>query len=164
MASGTLDVLHGAVGRYEIASAFTWCSIFSELESWAALGSGHRSAHSVPPPQLPITPKGVLLGMSFLKLLSSVITHSVQARIAIASQYRAVGSLVALIPLGVPLELKGALFETLSAFCIPGAGVQGVEICKTVWVHKERLEVINVRGAGIMSKGSVEVELEEIVS
>ncbi|TDL27118.1 hypothetical protein BD410DRAFT_714859 [Rickenella mellea] len=165
MATGTLDVVHGAVGRYEMAAAFTWGSIFGELESWAALGANHRGAHAAPTHQLPIAPKDVLLGLSFLKLLSSVVTHSVQARIAIFThpQYRAISSLVSLIPLGVPLELKGALFETLSAFCQPGAGVQGVEIAKSVWAQMERLEVINVRGGGIASKG-VEVELEEIES
>ncbi|KAH8115108.1 nucleoporin Nup186/Nup192/Nup205 [Phellopilus nigrolimitatus] len=169
MATGTLDVIHGTGagvgGRYEMSVAFTWGSIFGELETWAALGAGQRGQHGAPPPQLPIAPTDVLLGLAFLRLLSAVATHSVQARIAVFShpQYRAVGCLVSLIPLGVPLELKGALFETLSAFCLPGAGIPGVEICKSVWAQMERLEVINVRGGGFASKG-VEVELEEVES
>lgn len=166
MATGTLDIVQGLGssmgGRYETAAAFTWGSIFGELESWAALGSNHRGGHGGAP-QLPIAPRDVLLGLAFLKVLTAVATHSVQARIAIHShpQYRAVGCLVSLIPLGVPLELKGAIFESLSAFCQPGAGMQGVEICKSVWGQMERLEVINVRGLGLASKG-VEVELEEV--
>jgi nuclear pore complex protein Nup205 len=32
--------------------------------------------------------------------------------------------LLSLIPLGIPLELKGAIFEALAAFCEPGAGAQ----------------------------------------
>ncbi|KAI5120013.1 hypothetical protein M0805_008474 [Coniferiporia weirii] len=169
MATGTLDVIHGAGasvgGRYEMAAAFTWGSIFGELESWAALGAGQRGQHGAPPPQLPIAPTDVLLGLAFLRLLAAVAAHSVQARIAVAShpQYRAIGCLVSLLPLGVPLELKGALFETLAAFCLPGAGIQGVEVCKSVWAQMERLEVINVRGGGFASKG-VEVELEEVES
>lgn len=167
MATGTLDVVHGAGatigGRYETSAAFTWGTIFGELESWAALGQNQRGQHGAPPPQLPIAPKDVLLGLAFLKLLATVASNSVQARIAIFShpQYRAIACLVSLIPLGVPLELKGALFETLSAFCHPGAGIQGVDICKSVWAQMERLEVINVRGGGFASKG-VEIELDEV--
>jgi nuclear pore complex protein Nup205 len=173
MATGTLDVVHGVAslgtgvggGRYEMSAAFTWGSIFGELESWAALGGTQRGAHGGPPPQLPIAPKDVLLGLSFLRLLAVVVSYSTQARQAIFShpQYRAIACLVSLIPLGVPLELKGALFETLSAFCQPGAGLVGVDICKTVWTQMERLEVLNVRGVGFASKG-VEVELEEVES
>ncbi|KAJ7116664.1 hypothetical protein C8R44DRAFT_212183 [Mycena epipterygia] len=45
-------------------------------------------------------------------------------------QFCAIPILVSLIPLVVPLELEDALFNTLAAFCQPGAGVQ---ICKTIW-------------------------------
>ncbi|EJD04791.1 uncharacterized protein FOMMEDRAFT_153883 [Fomitiporia mediterranea MF3/22] len=168
MAMGSLDVVHG-VGldsrRYEAATVFTWRSIFGELESWSALGTNQRPQHGVAPAQLQIAPTDVLLGLAFLKFTAAVAEHSVQARIAIAThpQYRTISCLVSLIPLGVPLELKGAIFETLSAFCHPGAGMQGVDICKNVWAQMERLEVINVRGGGFASKG-VEVELEEVES
>ena len=37
-------------------------------------------------------------------------------------------TLLSLIPLGIPLELKGAIFEALAAFCEPGAGAAGVEM------------------------------------
>ncbi len=89
MATGAMDVVHGGgtgmMSRYEIAAAFTWGSIFGELESWAALGSNHRSGHGATPPQLPIAPGDVLLGLSFLKVLTAVATYSVQARVAIFS-------------------------------------------------------------------------------
>lgn len=169
MATGTLDVVHGGSvslsSRYETSAAFTWGSIFGELESWAALGMGQRGPHNALPAQLPIAASDVLLGLSFLKLLSTVAKHSIQARLAIFShpQYRAISCLVSLIPLGVPLELKGALFDALSSFCEPGAGVQGVEVCRNVWAQMERLEVINVRGGNFASKG-IEVELEEVES
>lgn len=109
------------------------------LVNTAALGLNHRGGHGAAPPQL--APGDVFLGLSFLKVLTAVASYSIQARIAIFShpQYRAISCIVSLIPLGVPLELKGALFEALSAFCQPGAGMHGVEICKSVWAQMERL-------------------------
>ena len=74
--------------------------------------------------------------------------------------------MVSLIPLGLPLELKGAVFDTLAAFCAPGATHMGVEICRNVWLLMERLEVINMRaahgvGSALPVGRGVEVELEE---
>ena len=170
MATGSLDAIHGdGAGldskRFDIATVFTWRTIFGELESWASLGSNQRNPHGPATSQLQLAPTDVLLGLAFLKLTSYIAKFSVQARIAIAShpQYRAVSTLVSLIPLNIPLELKGAIFETLSTFCIPGAGIQGVDICKNIWVQMERLEIINVRGLGFAAKG-VEIELEEVES
>jgi len=68
------------------------------------------------------------------------------------------------------LELKGAVFGTLAAFCVPGAGVSGIEIeiCEGVWALMEKHEMINVRtsGSGAFGAspvtGNVEVELEEV--
>lgn len=137
-ATGTLDVIHGAganVGRYESSAAFIWASIFSEQGGWAALDSinprsggaphhGHAHGHGhnligarsvassgMPPPQLPIAQIDVLLGFAFLRLLTTIASHSSQARVAIASHpsYRAIPWFVSLIPLGVPLELKGVI-------------------------------------------------------
>ena len=173
MASGTLDVIHGSgtsldSSRYDMSTVFTWRSIFGELESWAALGQQQRGPGG-PPPQLPIAPMDVLLGLAFLKLTAAIGQHSVQARVAVAThpQYRAIACLVSLIPLGVPLELKGSIFETLAAFCQPGAGQPGVDICRNVWAQMERLEVINVRAAntvGLVTSKGVEAELEEVES
>jgi nuclear pore complex protein Nup205 len=136
-------------------------------------GSGGTAVvpHSNTPVQL--SAKDVLFAQAFLRLLGMVVSHSVAVRTAIAghAQFRAIPALVALIPLPVPLELKGALFEALAAFCEPGsgsgAGGAGLEICRAIWMLMERLEVINVRrdaAMGAMSapvKG-VEVELEEV--
>ncbi|KAJ7160759.1 nucleoporin Nup186/Nup192/Nup205 [Mycena filopes] len=165
----------------------SWSVVFSLLDSWAT-STSNSSARSTQPAQafgstlgmsgfnnppplpqsqtIPIGPKEVLLAQSFLRLLSNVVTHSVAVRVAISghAHFRAIPTLVSLIPLGIPLELKGALFDTLAAFCQPGAGVPGVEICKAVWTLMERLEVINVRAgsaSGFPVKG-VEMELDEI--
>ncbi|KAG7087591.1 hypothetical protein E1B28_013544 [Marasmius oreades] len=170
------------------ASSVSWDVIFGILDAWASGPAAARSAMPNPLPQnsfggsqstahqvqqsqigLSITPKDVLLAQSFLRLLSAVVTYSTAVRVAISghSHFRAIPTLVSLIPLSVPLELKGMLFETLAAFCQPGAGVPGVEICKAVWTLMEKLEVINVRastgGFGVFRpvKG-VEVELEEV--
>lgn len=175
----------------------SWSVIFGLLDSWASSSTNPRHQHSQPQQplfglsmpfagnpahsthvplqqsshQVTIGAKDVLLAHSFLRLLSAVVTHSVAVRVAISghAHFRAIPTLLSLIPLGIPLELKGALFDTLAAFCEPGAGIPGVEICKAVWTLMERLEVINVRSvptgafASVLpSMKGVEAELEEI--
>ncbi|KAI0944532.1 hypothetical protein AcW1_002214 [Taiwanofungus camphoratus] len=173
--------------------AVSWSAIFGLLDSWVAAGSGPRPNQAPPsgvgtsqsgfpasqpwqgqpaqqpPQQLAFTQQDVLLAQAFLRLLSTVVTHSVAVRITISghARFRAIPTLVSLIPLGIPLELKGAIFETLAAFCEPGAGVAGVEICRSVWTLMERLEIINVRvssgiGGSIPAVKGVEVELDEV--
>jgi nuclear pore complex protein Nup205 len=203
LARGGTEVLPGSVPRsaasaYGAGSTVSWTAIFDLLESWASAGAtrpapapqqqlagyGMPNAwqHPPPPPNPPrpqhleLGPSEVTFAQSFLRLLATVVKHSVTVRLAITgnSHFRAIPTLVSLIPLGVPLELKGALFETLSAFCEPGAGPQGVDICKAVWASMERLEVINVRGGQAVGFGTpqallsatkgVEVELAEVES
>lgn len=157
--------------------------IFSTLESWAVLSTSHAPPQqsitqygwaTQPQPvqqpfrqQLALTEKDVLLAQAFLRVLASISSHSIPVRMAIAghSQFRAIQNLLALVPLGIPLELKGALFNALASFCEPGGGQAGVDLCKSVWTLMERSEIINVRssgGTGVpMSKG-VEIELEEV--
>jgi nuclear pore complex protein Nup205 len=176
--------------HYGAGPTVSWNAIFGQLEAWAAPGADsrpnqvqaqpaglglsssqpwqnqHPHASQQSPQQITLGRKEVLLAQAFLRLLSNVVTHSVAVRIAISgnAHLRAIPTLVALIPLGIPMELKGALFEALAAFCEPGAGVSGIEICKAVWTLMERLEVINVRGgSGLLpSVKGVEVELEEV--
>ncbi|KAH7909315.1 nucleoporin Nup186/Nup192/Nup205 [Hygrophoropsis aurantiaca] len=176
--------------HYGAGPTVSWSMIFALLDSWATPSNNLRPQPPVgasfggfntqsmanhPPSQtqhhVSISPKDVLLAQSFLRLLSTVVSGSVGVRLAVSgsSHFRAIPTLVSLVPLGIPLELKGSIFDTLAAFCEPGAGLAGVEICKTVWTLMERLEIINVRagsnriGAGTLSpvKG-VEVELEEV--
>ncbi|KAG9311041.1 hypothetical protein JVU11DRAFT_8939 [Chiua virens] len=185
--------LPSSSGSYNAGSSISWSTIFALLESWAFPASSPRTnsppsqslvsfgsfVASQPPAQQPpqhiaIGPKDVLLAQSFLRLLSTVATCSVAVRLAISSntQFRAIPTLVSLVPLGIPLELKGAIFDALTAFCEPGAGVAGVDVCKTVWTLMERVEVINVRapvsgrmiggGAVLPPVKGVEVELDEV--
>lgn len=147
------------------------------LSAASGLAASARAYQQQHQPQQIIGPKEVLFAQAFLRLLSMVVAQSVAVRLAISSNanFRVIPTLLSLIPLAVPLELKGALFETLCSFCdcASGAGAPGVEICRAVWTLMERLEVINVRsgtgfgltisgfGGPIQVKG-VEVELEEI--
>ncbi|KAJ3544602.1 hypothetical protein NM688_g5723 [Phlebia brevispora] len=167
--------------------AVSWASVFGLLEQWAVAGSsprpqqqsnaGPQAGFSTMQQQQPhrahqhqtliLSQQDVLLAQSFLRLLSTVITHSVAVRLTISghARFRAIPTLVSLIPLSIPLELKGALFDTLASFCLPGAGAPGVEICKSVWTLMERLELINVRAASgttIPPVKGIEVELEEV--
>ncbi|KAI0695309.1 nucleoporin Nup186/Nup192/Nup205 [Cytidiella melzeri] len=168
--------------------AVSWSAIFGLLEQWTAsalspkpsqpatqsnLLGQHVQAqrqHQAQPQQLVLAPKDVLLAQSFLRLLGSVVCYSTAVRTTLSghTRFRPIPTLLSLIPLNTPLELKGALFDALSSFCLPGAGLPGVEICRSVWTLMERMEVINVRASAIASgppipavKG-VEVELEEV--
>jgi nuclear pore complex protein Nup205 len=65
-------------------------------------------------------PEDTLSGLTFLNFFSSVVTHPTQARVAIYShpQYCVIASLlITLALLGIPFELKGAIFNTIPAFC-----------------------------------------------
>jgi Nuclear pore complex scaffold, nucleoporins 186/192/205 len=121
--------------------------------------------------QFIISPKTVLLALSFLRVLSTVVTHSVAVRTRICghAHFRAIPTLLSPIPLEILFKLKGAIFEALAAFCKPGAGAAGVEICKAVWTLMERQEVVNVRmwpstGVSMATGKGMEVELDQIES
>ena len=169
----------------------SWTAIFGVLESWAASASAPQpqrkppipvgttlsgplqslATSSAPARKFVLGPKDVYLARSFLRLLSTVAGNSVVVRTTIAGhgQFRAIPTLLSLVPLSIPLELKGAIFDAVAAFCEPGAGTAGVEICKAVWTLMERLEVINVRmvvgggfNASLAAGKGVEVELEQV--
>ncbi|CAA7262620.1 unnamed protein product [Cyclocybe aegerita] len=192
MARGGGEVLPGSLLSTSSTTgpSVSWKVIFGLLESWAVNAANPRSQpqpkpmngpfsgslQNLAPPQpishqFVIGPKDVLLARSFLRVLSTVVSHSVAVRTTVAGHihFKAIPTLLSLVPLGIPLELKGAIFETLAAFCEPGAGVPGVEICKAVWTLMERLEVINVRvgpsgtySISLATGKGVEVELEQV--
>ncbi|TFK47235.1 hypothetical protein OE88DRAFT_1811406 [Heliocybe sulcata] len=194
MARGAGEVVPGSGlpssngNGYSSVPMVSWNTIFGMLESWAEGAAASARAQlaappaqpglqpwqqAPPPPQVPteklvLSVKDVYLADAFLRLLATVVAHSPPVRAAIYThvQFRAIPTLLSLIPLSVPLELKGAVFETLAAFCLPGAGMIGVDACKNVWLVMERQEIINVRGsrAGLAAVRGVEVELEEVES
>jgi nuclear pore complex protein Nup205 len=117
-----------------------------------------------------ITPEEVYQLNGFLTILRTVAAHSTRARMALFkhSSFKLIPTLVSMIPRHIPLELKGSIFNTLAAFCIAGAGAQGVELCKNIWSQLEEVEVIGAQhnkamfgGGGEMDSG-VAFELEEI--
>ncbi|KAI0289640.1 nucleoporin Nup186/Nup192/Nup205 [Russula brevipes] len=178
LARGSGEIIPGSVLQATSSSGVVapWATIFGVLDSWAVSSSNtrpqqaatsypsfmssHQAQHHVQ--QASLTQKDVWLGQCFLRLLATVAKYSVSARLAISghAHLRAIPTLVSLIPLGVPLELKGAVFSALAAFCEAGAGPPGVEICRGVWLLMERVEVINVRGGGSIAKKGVQAELE----
>ena len=178
LARGSGEIVPGSVLPPASSSGVVapWAAIFGILDSWAvassnarsqqvaASHSGFMSSHQAHhhSQQASLTQKDVWLGQCFLRLIATVAKYSVSARLAISghTHLRAIPTLVSLIPLGVPLELKGAVFSALAAFCEAGAGPAGVEICRAVWLLMERLEVINVRGGGGIAKKGVQAELE----
>ncbi|EAU87534.1 hypothetical protein CC1G_11206 [Coprinopsis cinerea okayama7 len=192
LARGTGEVLPGSSISSSTAAtpAISWTAIFGILDAWTnaianpksnpqpqSLGLTSTFSHSiqnlaqpVPAQQPVISNKDVIFAQAFLRLLASVVRYSINVRKAIAGHihFRAIPTLANLIPLSVPLELKGALFDTLAAFCEPGGGSPGLEICRAVWTSLERNEVINVRGqtggfsTSLASGKGVEVELEQI--
>ena len=121
------------------------------MQGGATMSQSQRVHHH---PNLVLTQQDVLLAQSFLRLLSTVVTHSITVRLTITSHvhFRAISTLLALVPMSVPLELKGALFETLASFCLPGANSSGVEVCRNVWKEMERLELIDLTPEGLVSR------------
>ncbi|THU81083.1 hypothetical protein K435DRAFT_873712 [Dendrothele bispora CBS 962.96] len=190
MARGRGEVIPGTTlsSSSSGSSSVSWDVIFGTLDAWSTgttaraqgqpqglgnSGFGGQSFSSTPQQQnhINIGPNDVLRAQSYLRLLSTVVTHSIAVRLALSNHahFRAIPTLVSLIPLSVPLELKGMIFETLASFCQPGAGIPGVEICRAVWTCMERMEVINVRASSNAGFGDsfrpvkgVEVEFEEI--
>lgn len=191
LARGGGEVLPGSLLTSSSGSGPTvsWISIFGTLESWAAnaanpqpqakshIGASlsgplqHLATSTATVQKFILAANDVYLARSFLRLLATVAEYSIAVRTTIASHghFRAIPILLSLIPLSVPLELKGAIFDAVAAFCKPGAGVPGTEICKAVWTLMERLEVINVRTVGsagisisLAAGKGVEVELEQV--
>ena len=173
--------MFGVLGSWEASGstprtnppANTLAGAASASNTSSAWQGHHIASQHQPHPihsSLSLSQQDVLVAQAFLHLLSTVATHSVAVRTSVCghARFRAVSTLVSLIPLSIPLELKRTLFDTLSSFCQPGAGAQGLNICKSVWSLMERLEIISVRGnaAGPTAAAvkGVEVELEEVES
>ncbi|KAF8525593.1 nucleoporin Nup186/Nup192/Nup205 [Hysterangium stoloniferum] len=151
---------------------FSWSMLFSALAWWAEnLPNSHAQHHQHPSlnlsgrwQQMTLTdPEALMLG-AFLRLLRVVVKHAPAARIALYTMpdFRVVPTLLALLQHGIQLELKGVILDALAAFCEPGAGVQGVDICKNVWAALERAELINLRPGGSLATRGVENELEGV--
>ena len=185
MARGSAEVVTGGSLRPLSTSgpSISWIAIFKLLDNWTQNAANIRGApqyqmlgsfsdgFSLPSrATFSADSADVKCAQSFLRLLTTTIRYSVAVRTTISShtQFRAIPTLINLITVGIPLELKGSIFDTLAAFCEPGAGIPGVDICRAVWTLMERSEVINVRsgtpsGVNALASGKgVELELEQI--
>ncbi|GJJ07119.1 hypothetical protein Clacol_001319 [Clathrus columnatus] len=173
IASGTNERTRGGIFAGGGGSMFSWSMLFNALTWWAEnlpnphVQNPHLASSASGRWQQPVLSDAeAIMLSSFLRLLRVVVKHAPAARIALYTipDFRVVTTLLALLQQGIQLELKGVILDTLAAFCEPGAGLQGIEICRTVWVALERAELINLRtGGGIATRG-VENELEGVES
>lgn len=149
-------------------STFSWATLFGAIDYYAkALPSPRNMVQQMQQPQqqqvvATMNSEEILLLAAFLKLLRAVVFHSIPARLALAEhpQYRAVPSLLLLATCRIVLELKGTIYETISAFVSPGGGHQGAELCRNTWRLMEQLQLVNVR-PGVVAQG-VRNELMEV--
>ncbi|KAF8523808.1 nucleoporin Nup186/Nup192/Nup205 [Gautieria morchelliformis] len=170
--SGSADRGHGGIVSSG-GNKFSWTTLFSALAWWAeTLPNPHAQHHQHPGglnlqgrwQQPSLSDSEALMLGAFLRLLRTVVKYSPAARVTLHSMpdFRVVPTLFALLQHGIQLELKGVILDTLAAFCEPGAGVKGVEICKNVWAALERAELINLRSGGAIATRGVENELEGV--
>lgn len=149
---------------------FSWATLFRALSWWAETLPNPQAQHHQDSLNLSgrwqqptLSDAEALMLGAFLRLLRVVIKHAAAARLAIYTMpdFRVIPTLLALLQHGVQLELKGVILDALAAFCEPGLGLHGVEICRNVWVALERAELINLRSGGLVTRG-VENELEGV--
>lgn len=172
LAKGTTCSEHAynflAIAATGTGSTFSWATLFGAIDYYAnALPNPRTMVQQMQQPQqqqvvATMNIEEVLLLTAFLKLLRAVVLHSVPARLALAEhpQYRAVPSLLLLVTCRIVLELKGAIYETISAFVSPGGGHQGAELCRNTWLMMEQLQLVNVRPS-VVTQG-VRNELIEV--
>ena len=170
--SGSTDRGHGGM-LVNGGNMFSWTTLFSALAWWAeTLPNPHAQHHQHPQglnlpgrwQQPALSDAEALMLGAFLRLLRIVVKYAPAARVTLYSMpdFRVIPTLFALLQHGLQLELKGMIFDALAAFCEPGAGIQGIDICKNVWAALERAELVNLRtGGGIATRG-VESELEGV--
>ena len=172
LAKGTTCSEHAynflAVAATGTGSTFSWATLFGAIDYYAnALPNPRTMVQQMQQPQqqqvvATMNIEEVLLLTAFLKLLRAVVLHSIPARLALGEhpQYRAVPSLLLLATCRIVLELKGAIYETISAFVSPGGGHQGAELCRNTWVMMEQLQLVNVQPS-VVTQG-VRNELMEV--
>ena len=98
-------------------------------------------------PDREIHPDDQSLQQVFLKLLTEVVRYSDSARVSLFSNQslRAINTLFALLTRRIPVDMKAALFESISAFCVPQIAENGgssLVIATAVWLQLESANVI----------------------
>ncbi|KAI8999574.1 nucleoporin Nup186/Nup192/Nup205 [Gaertneriomyces semiglobifer] len=106
---------------------------------------------------------GLVTGV--LRLIRQVVKYSLTAKRCLCDnpQYRALHTLFMLLVNRIPVELKGNLFETIAAFCLPFD--KSYDLQRQVWDMLEQSQIVGTREAsnkhslaksfgGVMSVGS----------
>jgi nuclear pore complex protein Nup205 len=164
VATNALVGMHGSLS----GSVFLWAALFGSLGYYAENLPNPRTIQQYrqqgPLPEIRVEEATLLV--SFLRLLRVVAKWSVPARLALADhpQYRAVPSMLQLATCRIPLELKGALYEAVAAFCSPDGGTLGVAICRNTWLMLEQVQVLDTQSVsvGVGSTHGIKYELTEV--
>jgi nuclear pore complex protein Nup205 len=150
----------------------SWSSLFDALIFYGTQRSAQEGPTEIPPEE-------VALLKSFLRLLRIVVSSSAVARAALYDnqRYRPVATLFSLIAQPIPIDLKAALLEGVTAFTKPahrdeGAGMVslGVEIARRTWMTLENSQILSTipqtDGRGVVMKvqptSGIVLELEQV--
>lgn len=117
----------------------TWDAFFRSMDMAAKTLAAY--------PDREIHPDDQSLQQVFLKLLTEVVRYSDSARVSLFSNQslRAINTLFALLTRRIPVDMKAALFESISAFCVPQIAENGgssLVIATAVWLQLESANVI----------------------
>ena len=150
----------------------SWSSLFDALIFYGTQRSAQEGPTEIPPEE-------VALLKSFLRLLRIVVSSSAVARAALYDnqRYRPVATLFSLIAQPIPIDLKAALLEGVTAFTKSahrdeGAGMVslGVEIARRTWMTLENSQILSTipqtDGRGVIMKvqpaSGIVLELEQV--
>jgi nuclear pore complex protein Nup205 len=115
----------------------TWTTFFRSLSSYAERLGQAESVVELSPPEL-----GLII--AFLELLSEVVTHSYTARRVLCENqdFRALDTLFFLLVTRIPIELKAALLQSISAFCAPP--FNSIDIANHIWNFIEQAQIVPI--------------------
>lgn len=150
----------------------SWSSLFDALTFYGTQRNSNEGPTEIPPEE-------VALLKSFLRLLRIIVSSSAVARAALYDnqRYSPVTTLFNLIVQPVPIDLKAALLEGVTAFTKPvskedGAGMHslGAEIARRTWMTLENSQILptipQTDARGVIMKhqpsGGIALELEQV--
>lgn len=137
-------------------SLVAWSRLFEWLAHYIEAFQRHTSA--VMPPEEMVLLRG------FLHVLASVVRHSVTTRDALFmhKEYAPLDRLFGLYACAVPMDLKAALLEALTAFAAHRDGATSARVLQSLWDRLEQTGAIR-RVRGEMPRAVYELEQVEAV-
>ncbi|TIA87204.1 hypothetical protein E3P99_03320 [Wallemia hederae] len=149
----------------------SWNSLFGALDFYAT-NLRNESAQSQKIGEIP--PEEVNLLKAFLFVLKQVVGYSSVARASLIdnAMYKPIQTLFSLLTCSIPVDLKGSLFDTLSAFAAPistsvvsqGSASLAAENARKIWSMLEQSQILPTLKAKHTSLQGLLFELEEIES